>query len=86
MSHHACAQHHSVACYPAGRDRSQKVWDTNLCFLDAAQLQDHHTAFMLVKDFTAFFTYFLILRGKQQRLGYKLPYSCSFKWRIFLSV
>lgn len=67
ISHHACAQHRSVAPCPAGTDRSEKVQDTPcvswVLHSLVLQLKDHHTGFMLVKFFTAFFTYCLILRG-----------------------
>lgn len=91
ISHRACAQHCSVTRYPAGTDKSKRVWDTNLCFLDAAQPSPSPKGpphrICASKGLHSFL--YCVSRSKgntQQRLGHKPPYSCSFKWRIFLSV
>lgn len=91
ISHHACAQHHSVSRYPAGTVKTEKVWDTNLCFLDSAQPRPSakgpsHRIFAN-KGIHSFLYLLSHSKGNmQQRLGHKSLHSCSFKWRIFLSV
>lgn len=87
ISHRACAQPHGVTPYPAGTDQSEKVRDSHLCFLGAAQpspaAKGPPHRIYANKGLHSFL--YLLSQPKesmQQSLGHKLSLKC----RIFLSV